>query len=128
MTVGARRNSEARRRRRLRQRQRMLPHIHALRAELFDTFPQVFFREPAQVQPLKKGIAQDIRAVLSASSYVVHGALHWYMEQTAYLRALAEGRPRIDLLGQGVGSVSPAEKEQAIAQLKARQQRRRRKT
>jgi sRNA-binding protein len=70
------RNSEVRQRRRLRQRQHMLPHIHALSAALFDTFPQAFFHEPAQVQPLKKGITQDICAVLSARYYVVHEALH----------------------------------------------------
>jgi hypothetical protein len=107
MTVGARRNPEARWRRRLRHRQCMLPHRHALGAALFDTFPQAFFREPAQVQPLKKSIAKDSRAVLSAGAYVGHGALHWYMEQTAYLRALAEGRPRIDFSGRGWAACLP---------------------
>ncbi len=120
MTVGARRNPEARRRRQLRQRQRVLPQVQALGEELVEEFPQAFFREPAQVQPLKKGIAKDIRATFSPSSYVLHSALHFYMTRPAYLRALAEGRPRIDLAGQCVESVSPEEQEQAREQLKAR--------
>lgn len=126
MTVGARRNPEARRRRQLRQRQRVLPQVQALGEELVEKFPQAFFREPTQVQPLKKGIAKDIRVTFSSRSYVLHSALHFYMTRPAYLRALAEGRPRIDLSGQCVESVSPEEQQQAREQLKARKRHQRR--
>src|SRR5712691_2056039 len=114
--MGTKMTPEARRRKRL----RLLPTMHAVHEELYTTFPQAFFREPDQVQPLKKGITQDMRAVLSHSSYVLHGAVHCYTTRPAYLRAVAEGRPRIDLSGQCAGSVSPEEQEEARARLKAR--------
>jgi sRNA-binding protein len=125
MSAKTTRSPEARRRRQREQRQRLFPLVHALGEELVAKFPHTFFREPAQVQPLKKGIAQDLRAMFSCSGQVLHGVLHFYTTRPAYLRALAAGRPRIDLSGQCAGSVSPEEQQEAMDQLKARQRPRR---
>ena len=72
-------------------------------------FPQTFFTNPKQVQPLKLNLHRDLYTVLPAglSSRQVQRFLWWYVNRSVYQRALAEGRGRIDLSGAVVDSDIP---------------------
>ncbi|HYQ92688.1 MAG TPA: ProQ/FinO family protein [Candidatus Competibacteraceae bacterium] len=74
-------------------------------------FPQTFFTDPAQVQPLKVGIDQDLLAALPEGIKLkeVKGFLHGYVNRAAYLKALLHGQGRIDLTGAVVDGEIPAE-------------------
>ncbi len=113
-------NPEARRRRRWNQYQRALPQIQALYDELHQRFPQTFFREADKVVPLKKGMHRELSAVYADSPYtarVIRGALNRYARRYAYLQALAAGKPRIDLAGETVDTVTEDEQQMAIVEL-----------
>ncbi len=114
--MGSKRSSEARRRR----RQRVLPQLEKVYEELFEKFPNTFFRDLAEIRPLKKGIYQDIRGTLPVSSRILHGAIGLYTQRQPYLRALADGKDRIDLSGKSVEPVTEEERQHALALLKTK--------
>ena len=120
--MGAKHTPSAQYRKRQRRYQRLLPQIHTLYDDLIERFPHTFFRNPMEVQPLKKGIYADLRALLPASSKVLQGALHLYTRQPAYQQALAAGLARLDLTGHAVDTVTQAERRQAVASLTSRRQ------
>ncbi len=114
--MGSKRSSEARRRR----RQRVLPQLEKVYEELFEKFPNTFFRDLAEIRPLKKGIYHDIRGTLPVSSRILHGAIGLYTQRQPYLRALADGKDRIDLSGKSVEPVTEEERQHALALLKTK--------
>jgi len=122
--MGSTKNLAARRRLRQRQYQRLLPQMRAVYKELLERFPHAFVRDPTAIRPLHKDVTQDIRAVLPYKSRVLHGAINLYMSQRAYVRAMAEGKPRIDLSGHEVEIVTEEGREQARTQLKTMSRRR----
>ena len=125
--MGSTKNSEALRRQRQNQQQRALPQIQALYEELHQRFPHTFFREPIQVSPLKKGTYQELKAVLADSPYnarVISWALNRYTRRYGYIRAVAVGKPRIDLSGNPAGVVTEDEQQEARAQITAKRRRR----
>jgi sRNA-binding protein len=95
---------------------------------LAEAFPRVFFTDPAQVQPLKVGIDQDLLGALpeGVTPKEAKGFLHGYVNRAAYQKALLHGQGRIDLTGAVVEGEIPAEiREQARErwlQLQAAQQ------
>ncbi len=111
--MGSKRSSEARKRR----RQRVLPQIEKVYEELFEKFPNTFFRDSAEIRPLKKGIYHDIRGTLPVSSRILHGAIRLYTQRRPYLRAQADGKDRIDLSGKSVEPVTEEERQHALALL-----------
>ncbi len=111
--MGSKRSSEARRRR----RQRVLPQIEKVYEELFEKFPNTFFRDSAEIRPLKKGIYHDIRGTLAVSSRILHGAIGLYTQRRPYSRALVDGKDRIDLSGKSVEPVTEEERQHALALL-----------
>jgi ProP effector len=110
----------ARRRKEERRYERLRPQINAFYDHLHQRYPQTFFRDPEQVHPLKVGIGRDLRAQVEVPSRVLDYCLERYTRQRAYLRALVAQKPRLDLSGQAVGTVS--EDERAHAQRRLRQQ------
>jgi len=77
------------------------------------------------MHPLKIGIAHDLRACVETPWRVLHYALRRYTTQPAYLRSLIAQKPRLDLCGQEVGTVTHDEREAAKAHLKQWKKRRR---
>jgi sRNA-binding protein len=112
-------------RKRQRQYARLLPQIDALSDDLYQRYPQTFFRDPEKIHPLKIGIAHDLRACVETPWRVLHYAMRRYTTRPAYLRALIAQKPRLDLCGQAVGTVTHDEREAAKAHLKQWQKRRR---
>jgi sRNA-binding protein len=73
-------------------------------------FPRAFARLNARIRrPLKVGIHLDIRAAIP--DLALSRALRFYVSDLRYHRACTEGAPRIDLDGNGCGTVSAAEAE-----------------
>jgi sRNA-binding protein len=72
-------------------------------------FPHTFFADPQQVQPLKINIDRDLEAVLPAGLQPsqLGRFLAWYVNRAAYLKALLEGKGRVDLTGAVVESEIP---------------------
>ena len=112
-------------RKRQRQYERFLPQINALYDDLYQRYPQTFVRDPEQMHPLKIGIGHDLRACIETSSRVLNYALRRYTTRPAYLRSLIAQKPRLDLCGQAVGTVTHDEREAAKAQLNQWKKRRR---
>jgi sRNA-binding protein len=113
------------RRKRQRQYARLKPQIDALYDELYQRYPQTFVRDPEKKHPLKIGIAHDLRACVETPKRVLNYALRHYTTRPAYLRALIAQKPRLDLCGQAVGTVTHDEREAAKAQLRQWEKRRR---
>ncbi len=88
-------------------------------------FPAAFSRlSHRQRQPLKIGIHHDIAAALPELGPVkISCALHHYVSDPAYHRAVIEGAPRIDLDGNPAGAVTASEaanSQRAIAAFETR--------
>jgi sRNA-binding protein len=122
--VASKRKPEAERRKRQRLYQRLRPQIDALYDELHQQYPQTFFRDPEKIHPLKIGIDHDLRERIMALKRVLHYCMQRYTTQPAYLRALIAQKPRLDLSGQAVGTVSDDERESAQERLSQRWERR----
>ncbi len=63
---------------------------------------------------------RELSAVYADSPYtarVIRGALNRYARRYAYLQALAAGKPRIDLAGETVDTVTEEEQQMAIVEL-----------
>jgi sRNA-binding protein len=119
------RKPDAARRKRQRQYARLRPQINALYDDLHQRYPRTFVRDPEQMHPLKIGISHDLRACIAVPRRVLHYVLQRYTNQPAYLRALIAQRPRLDLCGQAVGTVTDDEREAAKAHLIQWEKRRR---
>jgi sRNA-binding protein len=118
------RSPEAERRKRQRQYQRLQPQIEALYDELFLRFPQTFFRPSQEVHPLKIGIFPELCTRIDAPRQVLKHVIERYTRQRAYLQALAEGKPRLDLSGQAVEAVSDSHRAHAQDRLNRKPNRR----
>ena len=123
--MASKRKLAAERRKRERQYQRLRPQIDALYDELHQQYPQTFFRDPGKIHPLKIGIDHDLRERIAAPKRVLHYCMQRYATQPAYLRALIAQKPRLDLTGQAVGTVSDEDRESAQMRLSRREERRR---
>ena len=123
--MASKRTPEAERRKRQRQYQRLRPQVDVLYDELHQQYPQAFFRDPEKMYPLKIGIDHDLQALVATPKRVLHYCLQRYTSQPAYLRALIAQKPRLDLSGQAVGTVSDDERESAQLRLSQRWERRR---
>jgi sRNA-binding protein len=123
--VASKRKPEAERRKRQRRYQRLRPQIDALYDELHRQYPQTFFRDPEKIHPLKIGIDHDLRERIEAPKRVLHYCMQRYATRPAYLRALIAQKPRLDLAGQAVGTVTDDERESAQERLSSKGSRRR---
>jgi sRNA-binding protein len=119
------RKPEAERRKRQRQYQRLQPQIETLYDEVFRRFPQTFFRAPQDVHPLKIGIFPELCDQIDAPRQVLKYVIGRYTSRRAYLQALAEGKPRLDLSGQAVETVSDSHRAHAQERLNRKLKRRR---
>lgn len=98
-------------------------------------YPACFTRDRERIRPLAIGVHQKLRAELAADTewkdtpgWLVRQALAAYTRSPAYLAAIVEGRPRINLDGSAAGDVTEQEQSHARArldELKARQAARR---
>jgi sRNA-binding protein len=77
------------------------------------------------MHPLKIGIDHDLRERLEAPKPVLHYCMQRYTGKPAYLRALIAQKPRLDLTGQAVGTVTDEDRESAQVRLSGRDDRRR---
>jgi ProP effector len=76
-------------------------------ALLAERFPNTFATELAKVRPLAIGISQTLPLFCpDIPSKLLRVALYAYCAHGAYLRALTEGAPRIDLDGAPSGAVT----------------------
>jgi ProP effector len=73
-------------------------------------YPQTFFADPAQRQPLKIGIHGDILAdaAHNLSPTEVRRAIGCYCGSSAYRAAVVEGAIRVGLDGEAAGEVTAA--------------------
>jgi ProP effector len=80
---------------------------HEIIASLAESFPQAFFVLGKLRRPLKIGIRDDLRPLVSFSEDNLKSALHRYTRADAYLRACTvEGTQRIGLDGNAAGEVT----------------------
>jgi sRNA-binding protein len=86
--------------------------------ELVAAFPLAFSTEPEQVRPLGIGIKQRIYERCTLSHRDIGAALRCYTGRVAYLLAIVEGTPRIDLDGAPNGTVSANEATHAAEQIR----------
>ena len=123
--MASKRKPEAERRKRERQYHRLRPQIDALYDELHQQYPKTFFRDPEKIHPLKIGIDHDLQERIVAPKRVLHYVMQRYTRQPAYLHALIVQKPRLDLVGQAVGTVTNDERESAQARLSWEEKQRR---
>lgn len=86
-------------------------------------FPAAF-KPMSQIQPLKKGIKEDLVKRLSTLEGVVTDdkacmvkSLSFYVNTAAYHRSVIEGVDRLDLDGQPAGKVTPEEAKYSLEKL-----------
>lgn len=96
---------------------------HPVLLQLAQLYPALF---GATVQPLKRGIFQDLLAAhgeaLDKAGLKVAMAIH--TRSTRYLQAVAAGQPRHDLQGQSVEPMAPEHVHHALWELYRRRQER----
>ena len=83
---------------------------------LYTRFPRTFVRNPAERQPLKRGIDRDLVARLDdiVSRNAFKRVLGVYTSCSEYRAKLIEGAARIDLDGNAAGAVTASEAEHAL--------------
>lgn len=91
---------------------------------LAEQYPACFTRDAAKVRPLAIGIQQKLRAELAElpefenpPGWLVRQALALYTRSIAYLTAIVEKRPRINLDGSTATEVTDQEQEHARERL-----------
>ena len=107
------------------------PPSAALLSCLAAAFPQTFFADPKQVQPLKAFLYRDLLRLAKAGALpegidcaALKAFLRWYGRRTAYLNALARGLGRIDLTGAVVTTTIPeALRQRARTEVQRRRER-----
>jgi ProP effector len=84
---------------------------------LCERFPGTFVRNPAERQPLKRGIDRDLVARLDglSSRTALKRVLGGYTACPEYRAKLIEGAARIDLDGNPAGAVTASEAAYALA-------------
>ena len=93
-------------------------HVAAALASLQAAFPAAFPTDPAAVRPLALGVRATLEvAGIAGGRTPLHSALWRWCRQPAYLAALAEDRPRINLDGTDAGPVAPEHQTAAAAWL-----------
>ena len=81
-------------------------------------FPAAFPTDPAAVRPLALRVREAIEASGTVPSRTTLHRVLWRWTRTpAYLTALAEGRPRVNLDGSDAGAVAPEHQAQAAERL-----------
>ena len=81
-------------------------------------FPAAFPTDPAAVRPLALRVRERIEATGTVPSRTTLHRVLWRWTRTpAYLTALAEGRPRVNLDGSDAGAVAPEHQAQAAERL-----------
>jgi len=92
--------------------------VDAVLAELRERFPAAFPTDPAAVRPLALRVRERIEATGTVPSRTTLHRVLWRWTRTpAYLTALAEGRPRVNLDGSDAGAVAPEHQAQAAERL-----------
>lgn len=91
--------------------------VDALLAELRERFPDAFPADLSRVRPLALGVRATLEAGGIAGRTPLHRVLWLWTRQPAYLAAIAEGRPRINLDGSDAGAVTPEHQAAAAAWL-----------
>ena len=93
-------------------------HVAAALASLQAAFPLAFQTDPAAVRPLALRVRERIEATGTVPSRTTLHRVLWRWTRTpAYLTALAEGRPRVNLDGSDAGAVAPEHQAAAAAWL-----------
>jgi hypothetical protein len=95
------------------------PEIAAMHATLAEHYPAVF----AEARPLAIGIHRQILTELGCEREKLSAALHYWVAQSAYLRAVADGTHRHGLDGAPVAELTEAERADATNRLRQRGQR-----
>lgn len=97
--------------------------------ELLKLYFPASFKSANEVQPLKKGIKQDLVQRLSTLSTIVTEdkacmvkSLAFYVNTAAYHKSVIEGATRIDLDGQPAGTVSAEEAKYSVERHQAKLQ------
>jgi len=105
-------------------RQERAAQARTFLARLAEQYPACFTRDPNQIRPLAIGIQQKLRAELaqlpefeSPPGWLVRQSLALYTRSIAYLTAIVEKRPRINLDGSTASKVTDQEQEHARQQL-----------
>jgi len=91
--------------------------VDALLAELRERFPDAFPADLSRVRPLAMGVRATLEAAGIAGRTPLHRGLWLWTRTPAYLTALAEGRPRVNLDGSDAGAVAPEHQAQAAERL-----------
>jgi len=91
--------------------------VDALLAELRERFPDAFPADLSRVRPLAMGVRATLEAAGIAGRTPLHRVLWLWTRTPAYLTALAEGRPRVNLDGSDAGAVAPEHQAQAAERL-----------
>jgi hypothetical protein len=90
------------------------PAVQTLARTLLARYPAAFRAEGAEVRPLKIGIDRDLQQALDVDPAVLRTVLGGYTRRRAYRAALAApGAMRVDLAGQPVEPVTPAQQQWA---------------
>ena len=87
--------------------------------------PKRLFATASRCIPSKLALGMTCGACIDTSSRVLNYVLRRYTTQPAYLRSLIAQKPRLDLCGQAVGTVTHEEREAAKAHLNEWKKRRR---
>lgn len=105
-------------------RQERAAQARVFLGRLAEQYPSCFTRDPEQVRPLAIGIQQKLRAELAelpefegSPGWLVRQALALYTRSIAYLTAIVEKRPRINLDGSTASEVSDQEQAHARERL-----------
>lgn len=97
----------------LNQKRRRAERTRAFLQQLGEQFPQCFTTERSAVRPLAIGMQAILRAALNEQAtladtptWLIRQALARYTGSPAYLQAIINGKPRINLQGEEVEPVS----------------------
>jgi sRNA-binding protein len=93
-------------------------------AHLIALFPRCFFVWGYQRRPIKIGVFNDLRPLVSFADDDLKAVLRRYTLSDGYLRASTEGSVRIDLDGNAAGAVTAKEAAWAQKVLAERENRR----
>ena len=92
--------------------------VDAVLAELRERFPDAFPADLSTVRPLALGVRATLEAAgIAGGRTPLHSALWLWCRAPAYLAAIAEGRPRVNLDGTDAGPVAPEHQAAAAAWL-----------
>lgn len=105
------------------QKRRRAERTRVFLQALCEHFPQCFTADRGAVRPLAIGIQATLKTAISehetlaeTPAWLIRQALARYTGSPAYLQAIIDGKPRINLQGETVEAVSP----EAIAAAKER--------